>query len=105
MNPRSRIRLSATLRASRDAVLSPQGESLFGLLISPAAVSRIPREVSGARRFAKITAGKPLRRRIHPPPEIDAVEIQLHDLLLAEALLDSAGKKDLEQLAPERLFL
>src|SRR4029077_3144056 len=54
--------------------------------------------------FAKITA----RRRFRPvktAPEVDPVQIQLHDLLFAELLLDPAGQKNLEQLAMKRPFL
>ncbi|PYK70166.1 MAG: hypothetical protein DME42_13120 [Verrucomicrobia bacterium] len=48
MNPRSRIRASATLRDSRAAGRSVHGDSRFGLLIMPASVAHSTSDISRA---------------------------------------------------------
>jgi hypothetical protein len=92
------MRPSATLRG----FVAP-GRKLVRALDQPGQGGAF-RERHVARRFPKITA----RRRLGPvqsAAEVDAVEIQLHDLLFTEALLDPAGEKNFQQLAPERFFL
>src|SRR2546430_2471091 len=54
--------------------------------------------------FPEITA-RCRFRSVESPTEINPVQIQLYDLLFAEAVFDSLGQKNLEQLAAERSFL
>ena len=82
---------------------SLQGESLFGLLINPASVAAFGQR-HFARRFSKISARSRLRP-VQTAAEINPVQVQLHDLLFAEMLLDPAREKNLEQFAAERSFL
>src|SRR4051812_49365683 len=53
-----------------------------------------------ARRFSEITARSRLCS-VQAAAEINAVQVELHDLLLSEALLDPACEKYLEQFSAE----
>src|SRR5580700_8562347 len=56
------------------------------------------------RRFSKVAARRGFRA-VEPAAEINPVQIQLHDFLFAELILDAARQKNLEELAAERFFL
>src|SRR5205823_10661257 len=56
-----------------------------------------------SRRFIEITARGCLRA-IESATEIDSVQIQLHDFLFIEMLLDLFSDKDFEKFSPIRFF-
>src|SRR6185503_3181088 len=62
------------------------------------------REGHFARRLVEITAGRRLCA-IEPAAEIDPVQIELHDFLFREIVLDPPGDEHLEQLAAKSLAL
>src|SRR6266851_1509825 len=55
------------------------------------------------RRFSKVAARRGFRP-VEPASEINPVQVQLHDFLFAETILDAARQKNLEELAAERFF-
>src|SRR5260370_40810733 len=55
------------------------------------------------RGVSKVAAGRGFRP-VEPAAEINPVQIQLHDFLFAETILDAARQKNLEELAAERFF-
>src|SRR5437762_14310806 len=56
-----------------------------------------------SRRFIEITARGCLRA-VESATEIDSVQIQFHDFLFIEMLLDSFSDKDFEKFSPIRFF-
>src|SRR5258708_34135938 len=55
------------------------------------------------RRFSKVAPRRGFRP-VEPAAEINPVQVQLHDFLFAETILDAARQKNLEELAAERFF-
>src|SRR4051794_5366480 len=54
--------------------------------------------------FAEIAARRRFRA-VEPTAEINSVQVQLHDLLLREVLLDATREENLEQLPSKRPLL
>ena len=89
-------------RLARALLVRPGGKPIRAL--DQTREHRAFRQRHFARRFCKIAARRRFRA-IEPAAEINPVQIQLHDLLFPEPILDPAREKNLQQLAPEGALL
>src|ERR1043166_7210888 len=89
-------------RLARRCPIGPRRQSVGAL--NQTSQGRTFRQREVPSMFAKITA-RCRFRSVETAPEVDPVQVQLHDFLFAELLLDPASQKNLEQFAMKRAFL